>query len=131
LYLRPCPGFGNRDSAGHRFARYETVRPPKGKALAEFQKIAAETGNQKVANVFGEALRAELGPVGELVALGLQAQVAIPRVRAELAEVIAVLKNESSDPQQRNAQAIIKLDAVTSMLVKRFRTHFAGHKETE
>jgi transcriptional regulator with XRE-family HTH domain len=30
-------------------ARYETVRPPKGKWLAEFYGMAAETGNQKLA----------------------------------------------------------------------------------
>src|SRR4051794_1582701 len=43
-------------------ARYETVRAPKGKALAEFQKLANETGHPKIASVFAEAYMAELGP---------------------------------------------------------------------
>jgi transcriptional regulator with XRE-family HTH domain len=112
-------------------ARYETVRPPKGKALAEFQKLAAETGNQKLANVFGDALRAELGPVGQLTALGLQAQVAVPRIRAEIAEVISGLKNESTHAEERIVGAIAKLEALTSIIVRQFRPHSAATKETK
>ncbi len=42
-------------------ARYETARPPKGKALADLFRIAANNGNPELANVFREALAREIG----------------------------------------------------------------------
>jgi transcriptional regulator with XRE-family HTH domain len=42
-------------------ARYEGTRPPKGKALAEFERVALENGAEEYAQVFRTALAEELG----------------------------------------------------------------------
>jgi transcriptional regulator with XRE-family HTH domain len=42
-------------------ARYETVRPPKGKALTAFLALAERAGRHDLAVVFQEALRDEIG----------------------------------------------------------------------
>jgi hypothetical protein len=84
--------------------------------------------------VFADALRTELGPVGQLTAMGLLAQAVIPRVRAELVDVVNGLKDESAAADVKTQQAILKLDAITSMLVKKFRPYFpkeSGAKDTE
>lgn len=42
-------------------ARYETVRPPKGKALAAFMQLAASNNLPALESVFNRALRDEIG----------------------------------------------------------------------
>ena len=61
-------------------------------------------------------------------------QAVIPRVRADLAEVVNVLKDESATAEARNQQAILKLEATAALLVKKFRLYFpkeSGAKDTE
>jgi transcriptional regulator with XRE-family HTH domain len=41
--------------------RYETLVPPKGKALVQLEKLASESGFDECANIFRNALRDELG----------------------------------------------------------------------
>jgi hypothetical protein len=84
-----------------------------------------------VASVFADALSAELGPVGQLTALGLVAQAVVPRIRAELADVVSGLKDESAGPEARTQQAILKLDSITSMMLKKFRMHFPKESGTK
>ena len=112
-------------------ARYESSRPPKGKALAEFSRMADDTGHHKLAAIFRDALMAELGPVRQLTALGLLASTAVPRIRAEIADVAVGLKDESLPPEARIAEAVVKLDAIVAMLVKKFRPYFPKPTESE
>jgi hypothetical protein len=105
-------------------ARYETVRPPKGKALAEFQKLAAETGHQKLATVFSEAYMEEMGPAKTMMALGTLSYVLLPRIRAELAQVASDLRKQNVTPEARIEGAVLKLDSITSMIVKKYRPYF-------
>ena len=112
-------------------ARYETVRPPKGNALAEFARVAEETGNEKAAKVFREALMSELPAVGELTKLGLRASTGLPPIRAEIGRVASVLRDESVAPEIRIAQAIKRLDGLVANIVKTFRPHFPKQAETE
>jgi transcriptional regulator with XRE-family HTH domain len=60
--------FANRlNLAISTVVRYESTRPPKGKALAELYKIAADSGLDDVALMFRQAVEAELtGLVGHL-----------------------------------------------------------------
>jgi len=51
-------------------ARYETIRPPKGKALSELFSVATEIGNQALATVFRGALTAEMPALFGIVAGG-------------------------------------------------------------
>lgn len=46
-------------------ARYETVRPPSGKALAQLQSLAAKEGRREIAEVFRRALVFELGQTAD------------------------------------------------------------------
>ena len=55
--------FANRTkTAVTTIARYETSRPPKGKILAQFARMAEEAGHHDIAKIFSEALEGELGP---------------------------------------------------------------------
>jgi transcriptional regulator with XRE-family HTH domain len=103
-------------------ARYETVRPPKGKALAEFYRLATETGHPKLANVFTRALQAELGPLQTLTHLGTAAFAVLPGLRQEIADVAEGLRAAPSTPEIE--AAIAKLDAITTKMVKKFRVYF-------
>ncbi len=105
-------------------ARYETNRPPKGKMLAEFARVATETGHDKLAAVFTNALMTDLGPARELTALGALAHVMIPRIRADVSAMVDGLKDESTDPQARITEAITKLDALSNLIVRKFQPYF-------
>jgi transcriptional regulator with XRE-family HTH domain len=48
-------------TAVRTIARYETVRPPRGKMLAQLEKIAVKAGCAELATVFRQALARELG----------------------------------------------------------------------
>jgi transcriptional regulator with XRE-family HTH domain len=112
-------------------ARYETVRPPKGKALAEFARVADETGSGRTAKVFREALMAELPAVSELTKFGLRASTALPPIRTEIGRVADVLRDENVAPEIRIAQAITRLDGLVANIVKTFRPHFPKHAQLE
>lgn len=54
--------FANRmKTAITTIARYETSRPPRGRALVQLEKIARENGFEEYANVFRDALNEDLG----------------------------------------------------------------------
>jgi len=42
-------------------ARYETIRPPKGRALAQLWRVAQEHGQHELARVFLGGVQAEIG----------------------------------------------------------------------
>lgn len=93
-------------------ARYETVRPPKGKALAEFFRVAMETGNEEPAILFRNALTAEIGVAGKLTQLGAVASYTIPKVHADLAVLLNHLKYGSAGDVDKVREAIQTLEAV-------------------
>jgi transcriptional regulator with XRE-family HTH domain len=97
-------------------ARYETVRPPKGKALADFFRVASETGNEELAILFRNALTAEIGIAGKLTQLGALASYTIPKIHADLAVLLHDLKYGSGSHAVKVGDAIQKLEtAVTEM----------------
>lgn len=49
------------DLAISTVVRYELTRPPKGKALAQLEKLAADQGLTELVSVFSRALNDELG----------------------------------------------------------------------
>jgi transcriptional regulator with XRE-family HTH domain len=49
------------DTAIRTIARYETVRPPRGRMLVEFHKLAISHGLRDVAGIFQHALSQEVG----------------------------------------------------------------------
>ncbi len=102
-------------------ARYETVRPPKGRALAELQQVATDTGHQKLANIFKDALIAELGTAGHFAHLGGVAYVVVPRIRDEVAQISSALKDESTAQEVKIEQAIKALDAISLTMTHKFR----------
>jgi transcriptional regulator with XRE-family HTH domain len=102
-------------------ARYETVRPPKGRALAELQQVATDTGHQKLANIFKDALIAELGSAGHFAHLGGTAYVVVPRIRDEVIHISSALKDENTAQDVRIEQAIKALDAIAATMVHKFR----------
>jgi len=102
-------------------ARYETVRPPKGRALAELQQVATDTGHQKLASIFKDALIAELGTAGHLAHLGGIAYVVVPVIRDEMARISSTLKDENTGQEVRIEQAIKALDAITLTMAHKFR----------
>lgn len=102
-------------------ARYETVRPPKGRALAELQQVATDTGHQKLANIFNDALIAELGTAGHFAHLGGIAYVVVPRIRDEVTQTSSALKDENTAQEVRIEQAIRALDAIAATMVHKFR----------
>lgn len=54
--------FANRTkTAVTTIARYETIRPPKGRILAQLARIAETAGRHDIAKIFDEALQSELG----------------------------------------------------------------------
>ena len=112
-------------------ARYETVRPPKGRALAEFAKLAGDSGNEKAAKVFRQALMAELPAVSDLTKLGVRASTALPPINVEIGKVANVLRDQNIAPEIRIAQAISRLERLAANIVKTFRPHFPGQAETE
>jgi transcriptional regulator with XRE-family HTH domain len=67
--LRKALGDSQQQFAGRlriamtTIARYETSRPPKGKALATMARVAEEIGRKDLADEFLLALNAELGPL--------------------------------------------------------------------
>src|SRR5271156_458013 len=73
VHLRQALGesqqqFANRNqTAITTIARYETSRPPKGKALAQFARLAEEAGRHDIASVFERALENELGTATPLL----------------------------------------------------------------
>jgi hypothetical protein len=99
-------------------ARYETIRPPKGKALSEFFRVATETGNQELSKVFSDALTAEIGVAGAFTQLGALASHTIPGMHADLAVLLNHLEYGSGTPQSKIEEAIQKLKAVISEMDK-------------
>src|SRR5271157_330230 len=90
-------------------ARYETIRPPKGKALSEFLRVATETGNQELSKVFSDALTAEIGVAGTFTQLGALASHTIPGMHADLAVLLNHLEYGSGTPKAKIEEAIQKL----------------------
>lgn len=93
-------------------ARYETTRPPKGKALSEFYGVANENGNQDLAAVFRNALTAEMGVAGKYTQLGALASYTIPVIQSDLNMLTQDLEYGSGTPKARIETAIKKLKAV-------------------
>jgi transcriptional regulator with XRE-family HTH domain len=102
-------------------ARYETVRPPKGTALADLYRVATETGHPKLANVFANALQAELGPIKMLTALGAAAYSYLPPHCEELREAARILRSAPRSPEVD--AAITKLDTAIERTVKKFKVY--------
>jgi transcriptional regulator with XRE-family HTH domain len=102
-------------------ARYETVRPPKGRALAELQQVATDTGHPKLANIFKDALVAELGTAGHFAHLGGIAYVVVPGIRDEVGQISSALKDENTAQEVRIEQAIKALNAITATMAQKFR----------
>jgi transcriptional regulator with XRE-family HTH domain len=99
-------------------ARYETVRPPKGKALAELYRVAEETGNAELADIFRDALTAEIGVAGKFTELGALASHTIPGIHASLAVLLNHLEYGSASPENKIAEAIQQLKTVISEMDK-------------
>lgn len=99
-------------------ARYETIRPPKGKALSEFFRLATETGNQELATVFSDALTADIGVAGGFTQLGALASHTIPGIHANLAVLLNHLEYGSGTPKAKIEEAIEKLKTVISEMDK-------------
>jgi transcriptional regulator with XRE-family HTH domain len=78
-------------------ARWETVRPPRGKALADLARVAEETGQKELAGVFRTAISKELGTwdTSEFESIGIE-----PRTETEklwTAALLATLRNPEFD----------------------------------
>jgi transcriptional regulator with XRE-family HTH domain len=99
-------------------ARYETVRPPKGKALADFFRVASETGNEELAILFRNALTAEIGVAGKLTQLGALASYTIPSIQTDLLLLTHDLEYGSGTSKAKVEAAIQKLKAVGAALDK-------------
>ncbi len=99
-------------------ARYETTRPPKGKALSEFYRVAAEIGDQDLATVFSNALTAEMGVAGKFTQLGALASYTIPVIQSDLTTLTHNLEYGSGTPKARVEAAIKKLKPVIVALDK-------------
>jgi transcriptional regulator with XRE-family HTH domain len=99
-------------------ARYETVRPPKGKALADFFRVASETGNEELAILFRNALTAEIGVAGKLTQLGALASYTIPSIQTDLLLLTHDLEYGSGTSKTKVEAAIQKLKAVGAALDK-------------
>lgn len=93
-------------------ARYETVRPPKGKVLADFFQVASETGHEELAILFRNALTAEIGIAGKMTQLGALASYTIPTINANLSLLLHNLKNGSANNAVKVREAIEKLEEV-------------------
>lgn len=63
--------------------RYELSRPPKGKVLAQFERLAIAAGHADLAAIFRDALTAEIGPTA-VPTPDEAVSVAIRELRAEL-----------------------------------------------
>lgn len=105
-------------TAVRTIARYETVRPPKGKALAELMQVAMETGNDELANIFRKALTEEIGVAGKFTQLGAVASYTIPKVHADLSLLLHNLRNTNVTGAVKVREAIQKLEAVIPELDK-------------
>ena len=99
-------------------ARYETTRPPKGKALSEFYRVAAEIGNQDLATVFRNALTAEMGVAGKYTQLGALASHTIPGIHSNLMVLANNLEYGKGTPSAKVKMAIEKLKAVIAVMDK-------------
>ena len=99
-------------------ARYETTRPPKGKALSEFYRVAAEIGNQDLATLFRDALSAETGVAGKFLQLGALASYTIPVIQSDLALLAHNLEYGSGSAKAKVEAAIQKLKAVVAAMDK-------------
>jgi transcriptional regulator with XRE-family HTH domain len=126
--------FANRTgTAVGTVARYETSRPPKGKVLARFARLAEEAGRHDIAKNFAEALEGELGPtqaafnqIEQMVALGsVEIYRAMPRqfiafiekilkaakrrdpIRSNQLESLLVLLRKDSGPAKRKFESRI------------------------
>lgn len=99
-------------------ARYETNRPPKGKALSEFFRVAVEIGNQDLATVFRDALTAEMGVAGKFTQLGALASYTIPSIQKDLHLLAHNLEYESGTAKAKVESAIQKLKAVVAAMDK-------------
>jgi transcriptional regulator with XRE-family HTH domain len=99
-------------------ARYETIRPPKGKALSEFCRVAVEIGNQDLATVFRDALTAEMGVAGKFTQLGALASYTIPIIHMDLNLLAHNLEYGSGTAKAKVEAAIQKLKEVVAELDK-------------
>lgn len=99
-------------------ARYETTRPPKGKALSEFYRVATENGNQDLAAVFRNALTAEMGVAGKYTQLGALASHTIPVIQSDLNMLTHHLEYGSGTPKARIETAVKKLKAISVAMDK-------------
>ena len=99
-------------------ARYETIRPPKGKALSEFFRVAVEIGNQDLAKVFRDALTAEMGVAGKFTQLGALASYTIPVIQKDLLMLAHNLEYGKGTANARIETAIQKLKAVADAMDK-------------
>ncbi len=99
-------------------ARYETVRPPKGKALAEFFRVASETGNEDLAKVFRDALTAEIGIAGRLTQLGALASYTIPDIHAKLGVLAHHLRYGSESDEAKIQEALKTLKKISAEMDK-------------
>ena len=105
--------FANRTkTAITTIARYETSRPPKGKALAQFARLANEARRPDLAARFDQALAADLGEVSRSPEAMVWAD-AITQIRQvapekfegvikQIATVLEGLKDRISDPIEFN-----------------------------
>ena len=99
-------------------ARYETTRPPKGKALSEFYRVALEVGNQDLATVFRNSLTAEMGVAGKFTQLGALASYTIPTIQSDLNMVAHNLEYGSGTSKARIETAVKKLKAISVAMDK-------------
>lgn len=105
-------------TAVRTIARYETVRPPKGKALSDLMQVAMETGNEELGNIFRNAFTGEIGVAGKFTQLGALASCTIPKVHADLALLLHNLRNKNAPAAVKVREAIQTVEAVIPELEK-------------
>ena len=99
-------------------ARYETIRPPKGKALSEFFRVAVEIGNQDLATVFRNALTAEMGVAGKFTQLGALASYTVPSIQKDLLLLAHNLQYRRGPAKAKVEAAVQKLKEVIAEMDK-------------
>jgi transcriptional regulator with XRE-family HTH domain len=94
-------------------ARYETVRPPHGKVLAQLEAIALQNGRADLATVFRQTLVSELGSAEHLTS---------PEERAWAQAICDVLRNrELIEMGNLRVQILEKLVSALRQLTNRAR----------
>jgi len=105
-------------------ANYERDRVPEREVLVRLVGFAMKHQQPRLAQVFSDAMIADLDPIKRWAEMGRFIERVLPAYRGQLANVRRDLQNKDVDPETRIAEAVERLELIESVMGRNFSRWF-------